>query len=267
MEGSDQPPIIETASAEKDRHRDGTKTIHGFLVTKTVLGEGSFARVKLCVEESTSTEFAIKVFRKLLLRKKREFRRSDDGEGMTVRTTLDKVYDEISLMKAVSHPKCVRLHAVLDEAAPNGKLYVVLEYMPAGPSMDWDKSECRFHVQTGSQIDESMARSYVSDTLQALHYLHGKLIAHRDVKPQNLLLDGRGGLKLGDFGVAIQMPEDCVIHGTEGTYEFFSPEMCATGYKGHDGRHADIWATGISLWAFLFSSLPFLHKELLNHAF
>ena len=69
-------------------------------------------------------------------------------------------------MKAVSHPKCVRLHAVLDEAAPNGKLYVVLEYMPAGPSMDWDKSECRFHVQTGSQIDESMARSYVSDTLQ-----------------------------------------------------------------------------------------------------
>ena len=65
----------------------------------------------------------------------------------------------------------------------------------------------------------------------------------------------------------LRMPEDCVIHGTEGTYEFFSPEMCATGYKGHDGRHADIWATGISLWAFLFSSLPFLHKEFLNHAF
>ena len=59
---------------------------------------------------------------------------------------------------------------------------------------------------------------------------------------------------------ALRMPDDYVVHGTEGTYHFFSPEMCASGYKGHDGRRADIWATGISLWGFLFRSLPFLHK-------
>ena len=56
---------------------------------------------------------------------------------------------------------------------------------------------------------------------------------------------------------ALRMPDDYVVQGTEGTYHFFSPEMCASGYKGHDGRCADIWATGISLWGFLFSLCPF----------
>lgn len=256
-------PIIETTftPAEKDKHADGTKTIHGFFITRTVLGQGSFAKVKLCVEQLTGTEFAIKVFRKLPLRRKREFTRSDDGEGMKVRTVLDKVYDEIALMKTVSHPRCVQLHAILDESASNGKLYVVLEYMRGGPSMEWDETECCFQARAG-QITEQVAQTFVRNTLHALDYLHQNWIAHRDVKPQNLLLDGLGGLKLGDFGVATRMPDDYVVHGTEGTYHFFSPEMCASGYKGHDGRRADIWATGISLWGFLFRSLPFLHKDL-----
>ena len=61
-------------------------------------------------------------------------------------------------------------------------------------------------------------------------------MAHRDVKPQNLLLGQPSGgvyvhflgprLKLGDFSVAAQMDEDYLVHGTEGTYHFFSPEMC-----------------------------------------
>ncbi|CAE6917181.1 unnamed protein product [Symbiodinium natans] len=255
------PPIIEISAAQTQRHQDGTKTIHGFFVTKTVLGEGSFAKVKLCVHKLTGAEFAIKVFRKLPLRRKREFIRSDTGEGMKVRTTLDKVYDEISLMKIVSHSKCVRMHAVLDEAAPDGKLYVVLEYLPGGPSMEWDPSERCFRTRAGGPITEQMAQRYTIDTLQALDYLHGQRIAHRDVKPQNLLLEAHGsGLKLGDFGVAARMPDDCVVQGTEGTYQFFSPEMCAIGYKGHDGRRADIWAAGISLWAFLFHTLPFLNE-------
>ncbi|CAE7867301.1 unnamed protein product [Symbiodinium necroappetens] len=164
-------------------------------------------------------------------------------------------------MKTVSHPRCVQLHAILDESASNGKLYVVLEYMRGGPSMEWDESECCFQARAG-QITEQVAQTFVRNTLHALDYLHQKWIAHRDVKPQNLLLDGLGGLKLGDFGVATRMPDNYVVQGTEGTYHFFSPEMCASGYKGHDGRRADIWATGISLWGFLFRSLPFLHKDL-----
>jgi len=58
------------------------------------------------------------------------------------------------------------------------------------------------------------------------------------------------------------MDEDHLVHGTEGTYHFFSPEMCARGYCGHDGRRADIWATGVCVWAFLLGTLPYWHKDL-----
>ena len=51
------------------------------------------------------------------------------------------------------------------------------------------------------------------------------------------------------------------MHGTEGTYHFFAPEMCSSGYLGHDGRKADVWAAGVCFWAFLLGTLPFLQEE------
>ena len=60
----------------------------------------------------------------------------------------------------------------------------------------------------------------------------------------------------------VRMDEEYLVHGTEGTYHFFSPEMCARGYCGHDGRRADIWATGVCVWAFLLGTLPYWHQDL-----
>ena len=62
-----------------------------------------------------------------------------------------------------------------------------------------------------------------------------------------------------------RMDEDHLVHGTEGTYPFFSPEMCQTGYVGHDGRKADMWATGVCVWAFLLGTLPFHHEDGRGH--
>lgn len=66
----------------------------------------------------------------------------------------------------------------------------------------------------------------------------------------------------GDFGVADKLDAEGFVKGTEGTYLFLPPE-CATlksedvGYKGHDGRKADIWALGVTLWCLLFGTVPF----------
>ncbi|CAK9081818.1 unnamed protein product [Durusdinium trenchii] len=256
-------------NVHKNKHRDGTKTINGFRVYKDRLGDGNFAKVKRCEEEETGRTFAMKVFRKLPLRRQREFMRS--GEGMTVRTHLDKVYGELELMKGITHPGCVRLYAIFDEAHQNGKIYAVLEHVPGGQVMDWDEVKCRFfavgmaaqEADASGLIPEEKMKVYLSDLLEALSYLHAvAMVAHRDVKPQNLLLDGSSTLKLGDFGVAAKMDEDHLVHGTEGTYPFFSPEMCQTGYVGHDGRKADMWATGVCVWAFLLGTLPFHHEDL-----
>jgi len=257
--------VTESTDVVKIKHADGTKTLNGFRVTKEVLGTGSFAKVKLCEQESTADRFAIKVFRKLHLRRQRDFVRDDDEGGMKVCTSLDKAYEEIAIMKQVLHPNCLRLYAVLDEPDPNGKLYLVIELAAKGPAMEWDSEKCSYLVPaTGSLVGESTAKSYVHDTLRGLRHLHSCRIAHRDIKPQNLLVDADGRLKIGDFGAAVKMLEDFLVNGTEGTYYFFSPEMCSSGYKGHDGRRADIWATGVSMWAFLFGSLPFFHADLVS---
>mmetsp|Transcript_78015 Transcript_78015/g.242951 ORF Transcript_78015/g.242951 Transcript_78015/m.242951 type:complete len:164 (-) Transcript_78015:76-567(-) len=94
-------------------------------------------------------------------------------------------------------------------------------------------------------------------------HMHAIGICHRDIKPQNLLVHADGRVKIGDFGVAIAMEGDFKIHGTEGSYCFFSPEMCRTPYSGHDGRLADVWALGVTLWAFLYGSVPFMQQDLL----
>ncbi|CAE8679014.1 unnamed protein product, partial [Polarella glacialis] len=258
-------PIIESDQIVKVKHSDGTKTINGFLV-KELLGSGTFAKVKRCEQESSADEFAIKVFRKLRLRKQREYTGGGGGGGMKVRTALDKVYDEIQVMRTVVDPYCIRLYAVFDDPAPAGKIYLVIEYAARGPTMDCEADRCVYFVPDtkGSSLGEDVAKSYVSDTLRGLRYLHGCSIAHRDIKPQNLLVDADGYVKVADFTVSIRMDEDFQVVGTEGTYTFFSPEMCKSGYKGHDGRRADVWAAGVSLWAFLYGSVPFFEADLVR---
>lgn len=243
---------------------DGSKSINGFRVLGE-LGSGSFARVKLCEEESSAEKFAMKVFRKGLLRKQREFIKDEATGGMKVRTSLDKVYSEIAIMRRVSHENCIRLYAVFDDAEAHGKLYLILEYAARGCTMEWDSEICLYRTPTPphSLIPEAVAALYIQDALCGLSYLHSILIAHRDIKPQNLLVSVDGRVQIGDFGVSIDMGNDFIIRGTEGSYCFFSPDMCRTPYNGHDGRRADVWASGVTLWAFLYGSVPFFKEDMM----
>jgi len=166
-------------------------------------------------------------------------------------------------MKRLSHPNCIRLYAIFEQEDKEGKLYLVLEYAARGATMEWNADRCTYYSpQTKGLMQEELALSYVWDVLQGLGYLHNVLVAHRDIKPQNLLVSAEGGCKIADFGVASVMGPDFIIVGTEGTYYFFSPEMCRSGYDGHDGRKADIWGAGVSLWAFVLGTMPFFHQDL-----
>jgi len=256
--------VLESSAVCKVRHEDGSKSVNGFRVREE-LGSGSFAKVKLCEEESSTERFAMKVFRKGRLRRQRDFIGGSDGSGMKIRTSLDKVHNEVNVMKRIAHPNCIRLFAIFDEADKDGKMYLVIEYAAKGCTMEWDGDRCTYYAPvTNALIPEHQAQTYVFDTLSGLGYLHSSMVAHRDIKPQNLLVNGDGVVKIGDFGVAIEMGEDMLVHGTEGTYYFYAPEMCRPNYAGHDGRRADVWAVGVTLWAFLFGSVPFFHLDLVR---
>ena len=140
-------------------------------------------------------------------------------------------------------------------------------------------------------FDEPHAALYFVDIMHGLAYLHKHHIIHRDLKPENILLDRRGIAKLADFGVSQMfddandpaktprsepscltrddtdsalemktMANDGLLTKTEGTWAFWSPEMCEGG-KAFSGYAADMWAAGVCLYIFVTGKLPFYSEN------
>ncbi|XP_019177186.1 PREDICTED: CBL-interacting serine/threonine-protein kinase 7-like [Ipomoea nil] len=107
-------------------------------------------------------------------------------------------------------------------------------------------------------------RYYFHQLVFALHFCHQNGVTHRDIKPQNLLLDKDGKLKISDFGL-FALPEQIrngLLHTACGTPAYTAPEVMIR--KGYDGAKADAWSCGVILFAFLAGYLPFDDSNISN---
>jgi serum/glucocorticoid-regulated kinase 2 len=126
------------------------------------------------------------------------------------------------------------------------KLYLVLDYCPGG--------ELFFHLSRFRRFPERVARFYAAELLLALGHLHKRGIIYRDLKPENVLLDADGHVKLGDFGLA----KAGIKHACEGatsmcgTPEYMAPEVLAQ--QGH-GFCVDYWGLGMLVYE-MMTGLP-----------
>lgn len=138
----------------------------------------------------------------------------------------------------------------------NDSLYMLLDYVPGGELFSYLRKMKRF--------DESTAKFYSAEIVLVLEYLHEQQgrIAYRDLKPENLLLDKDGHIKLVDFGFAKRLQgEDGQAIETYtlcGTPEYLAPEVIHN--KGHTTA-VDWWALGILLFEFLTGYPPFWHQN------
>ena len=193
------------------------------------LGEGTSAKVKLCINTETGEKVAIKLIKKSLFETKVDFKR--------------KIMREIALMRFLEHPHIIRLHEVFES---KNHLYLILEYAQNGELYDFLVNR-RF-------LKPDTAMKFFRQIIYGIDFLHSNSICHRDLKPENILLDENNNLKIADFGFARWMKTNTAITSC-GSPHYAAPEVV----KGapYDGRAADVWSTGVILFALLAGYLPF----------
>ena len=159
------------------------------------------------------------------------------------RRQIERTRTERKVLSVVDHPFIMKLHYAFQT---EDKLYLVLDYCPGG--------ELFFHLSRFRRFPERVAKFYAAELLLALGHLHKRGIIYRDLKPENVLLDAEGHVKLGDFGLA----KAGIRHPCEGatsmcgTPEYMAPEVLAQ--LGH-GFSVDYWGLGMLTYE-MMTGLP-----------
>ncbi|CDW85374.1 protein kinase domain containing protein [Stylonychia lemnae] len=248
MDGTPKSQV--TRSVISGRDQKGKRKINQYIVlselgrylsnTNNQFNRGSYAEVFLCVNEETKQRFAMKILNK------RKLNRIFISK---TRTALQNVEKEIAIMKKLDHPNVVQLIEVLDDPT-HDKLYIIMEYLPNGTLMKKLSKTKNSNLQ--------LIWKYFRDLILGLNYLHESAgVIHRDIKPDNLLIDEQDRLKISDFGVSFLMENGSdEITTTAGSNYYLAPEVCqGTTFKG---RKSDIWAAGITLYQMVFKKYPFI---------
>lgn len=183
---------------------------------KSKLGEGTYGVVYKALQKSTGEYVALK---------KIKLEKEEDGVPSTA-------IREISLLKGLSHPNVVELKEVLYTI---DCLYLVFEYV------QYDLKKYLRSLKTPPS--ESTVKKMVYQIIQAIDYCHSHRVMHRDLKPQNILVDEEGNIKLADFGLAraFGIPIKTLTHEVV-TLWYRAPEilLCQRAYS----TPVDSWSIG-----------------------
>lgn len=173
---------------------------------------------------------------------------------------LSLIRHEIAILKKLSHPNMVELYEVLDDPSKDG-LYMVFEYCQDGRVID-----VKLHEQV-EPLDEETARDYLVQIMLGIEYLHHNDIVHRDIKPDNILLqDNRKLCKIVDFGVSemFTKPGDDTLNKSAGSPAFMSPELCTARHGDFHGKYSDVWSLGVTFYCMVVGRLPFDKSQFLE---
>ncbi|XP_061734533.1 serine/threonine-protein kinase SIK2 isoform X3 [Nerophis ophidion] len=200
----------------------------GFYDIERTLGKGNFAVVKLARHRITKTEVAIKIIDKTQL----------DA------VNLEKIYREVQIMKMLDHPHIIKLYQVMET---KNMLYLVTEYAKNGEIFDY--------LAKHGPLSELEARRKFWQILSAVEYCHNRNIVHRDLKAENLLLDGHMNIKIADFGFGNFFQPGEPLATWCGSPPYAAPEV----FEGqqYEGPQLDIWSMGVVLYVLVCGALPF----------
>ena len=213
----------------------------------SIIGRGAFGEVHVCREKKTGIIVAVKKIRK---------------DVLVVKNQVIHVRNEQLFMSKVKSPWIVELKASFQE---DDYLYLIMEYLPGGDFMNL--------LIKKDILTEEEARFYTAELILAIESIHKLDCIHRDIKPDNVLIDKTGHIKLSDFGLA-KVSEKIFSQKEEiddykpnshqknyscvGTAYYVAPEVL--NKKGY-GPEIDWWSVGVIFFEMLVGYAPFCSKE------
>lgn len=208
-----------------------------FSIKDEVVGQGAFAVVKKAVERSTGKTYAAKII------SKRKLMGNLDGVGR-----------ELAVLRKLHHPRIVRLKGFYEDQEC---YYLLMEFVSGGDLMDF--------VAAHGSVGEDAGREITRQVLEAVSYIHSRGISHRDLKPDNILIeqDDPVLVKITDFGLAKVQGNGTLMKTFCGTLAYVAPEVIGGKNNGTQEEKneysslVDMWSMGCLVYVILTGHLPF----------
>lgn len=160
--------------------------------------------------------------------------------------SIDSVMNERSLLTKVSHPFLINIYSAFQDRE---NLYLLMDYLDGG--------DLRYHIGNKRKFPEKETKFLIANMIIGLEYLHENKIIHRDMKPENLVFDSDGYLRITDLGISRVM-RDNNYQDTSGTPGYMAPEVISR--KNHSFS-VDFFAVGVIAYEMMMGRRPYLGRN------